>query len=165
MPLTLVPPREGRSRNWSIRGTVRGSYISETTGVASRELAEAIRIKRENQLLEESVFGARASRRFAEAVIEYIEATKPRGTQRDMLIGRVRRDGSVAPCLVGDFGGRLCSAIDQAAVDAVIRKRFAGKQPGTVQRDLLTPLTAVLRFAAKRKWCDVPIFERPGLDA
>ena len=73
MPLTPVPPRPGRSRFWTIRGTVRGSYINETTGAARRELAEAIRIERENQILEESVFRARASRRLSEAVIADVE--------------------------------------------------------------------------------------------
>lgn len=163
MPLTLVPPR--RSRNWRIRGTVRGVYIDETTGVASRELAEAIRIKREGQLLDESVFGVRASRTFAEAAIAYVETKRPRGTQRAAIIGRVRKkDGSVSPCLVTDFGSRLVSTIDQAAVDEITARRFAHAKPSTMQRQLIAPLVAVLRYAAKRKWCDVPAFERPRFD-
>jgi hypothetical protein len=61
MPLTLVPPRKGRSRYWRIRGTIRGVYIDGTTGVESRELAEAIRTNRERQILHESIFGPRAT--------------------------------------------------------------------------------------------------------
>jgi integrase len=164
MPLTLVPPRKGKSQNYRIRGTVRGRYINETTGAANRALAEAIRIKREEQLLQESVFGTRASRTFNEAAIGYIEAVAPTGTQRDMVIGRIRRDGTIAPCLVSDFGDWLVDKIDQEVVDTVIRSRFAGRKPGTIVRDLITPLTAVLTWAAKRKWCDVPHFERPKYD-
>jgi integrase len=164
MPLTLVPPRNGRSRNWRIRGSVRGIHIDETTGVASRDLAEAIRIKREGQLLDESVFGARASRSFAEAAIAYVEKVRPRGTQRRAIIGHTRKDGTISQCLVSDFGARLVSSIDQAALDEVAVRRYSGKKPGTVHRELIAPLVSVLRFAAKRKWCDVPIFERPRYD-
>ncbi len=164
MPLTLVPPRQGRSKNYRIRGTVRGIHIDETTGVASRELADAIRIRREGQVLQESIFGVRASRGFAEAAIAYVEKVRPRGTQRAAIIGRTRRDGTVSACLVSDFGSRLVSAIDQAALDEVAAGRFGGKKPGTVQRQLIAPLVSVLRFAAKRKWCDTPIFERPRYD-
>jgi len=164
MPLTLVPPRKGKSPNYRVRGTIRGRYINETTGTSSRELAEAIRIKREAQLLQESVFGARASRTFNEAAIGYIEAVSPTGTQRDMVIGRIRKDGSITPCLVTDFGSRIVDTINQEAVDAVIRKRFAECKPGTIVRNLIAPLTAVLTWAAKRKWCEVPRFERPKYD-
>jgi len=164
MPLTLVAPREGRSRNYRIRGTVRGINIDETTGTASRELADAIRIKREAALLDESVFGPRASRTFAEAAVSYVEAKQPRGLQRDYVIGRPRKDGSLSPCLVSDFGGRLVSSITQEAVNEVIRRRWAGRKPNTIERNFLTPLIAVLRHAARQKWCDVPMFERPKYD-
>jgi integrase len=164
MPLTLVPPRKGKSPNYRIRGTIRSRYLDETTGTSDRDIAEAIRIKRESQLLNESVFGARASRTFAEAAVGYVEAIAPTGTQREAVIGRIRRDGSLGPCLVADFGDRLVNTIDQEAVDLVIRKRFVGRKPNTIERNLITPLTAVLTWAAKRKWCDMPRFERPKYD-
>lgn len=164
MPLTLVPPRQGRSRYWRLRGSVRGIAVDETTGVEGRELAEAIRIKREAQLLDESVFGARASRTFPEATVAYIEAVQPRGMQRDTIIGRKRADGSLSPCLLTDFGNRLVNSIDQMAASEVIRRRFAGRKPGTIERNFITPLVAVLRFAARQKWCDPPMLERPKYD-
>lgn len=162
MSLTLVPPRKGRSRFWRLRGTIRGVSVDETTGVESRELAEAIRIKREGQLLDESVFGPKRSRRFSEAAVSYVETVKPGRTQVDAIIGRERlKDGSISRCLVDDFGTLLCSAIDQAAVDKITRERFAKASPATVQRHFLTPLIAVLTFASDRKWCDRPQLWRP----
>jgi hypothetical protein len=78
MPLTLIPPRKGRSSFWRIRGTVRGKYIDETTGVESRQLAEAIRIQREGEILNETIFGARAaSRPFSDAAVSYLETAQP----------------------------------------------------------------------------------------
>jgi hypothetical protein len=34
MPIKLKPPREGKSPNYSIRGTYLGVYVDETTGTA-----------------------------------------------------------------------------------------------------------------------------------
>lgn len=164
MSLTLVPPRKGRSRYWRLRGTIRGIAIDETTGVENRDLAEALRIKREGQILDESVYGPRASRRFPEAAVSYVEAVQPRGMQRDAIIGRTRADGSLSPCLLTDFGDRLVNTIDQTAASEVIRRRFAGRKPGTIERNFITPLVAVLRFAARQKWCDPPMLERPKYD-
>jgi len=163
MPLTLVPPRKGRSPHWRIRGTLRGIHIDETTGVANRELAEAIKIRREGQILNESIFGPRVSRRFLEAAVTYVETVKPGRTQQDAIIGHVRKDGTVSRNLVDDFGAALVSTIDQTAVDRVMRERFARAAPATVQRHFLTPLIAVLTFASKRKWCDRPRFWRPPI--
>jgi integrase len=161
MPLTLVPPRRGYSPNWRIRGTVRGLTVNETTGTADKALADAIRIKREAALLEESVLGPRTSRRFSEAAISYAEGISGR-SQLNAIIGYPRRDGSSGPCLIADFGALLCSEINQAAVDRVIRQRFKDRSPATMQRNFLTPLIAVLNWAAKREWCNPPRFERPA---
>src|SRR5690349_18865938 len=39
MPLKLVPPQEGRSPNWRIRGTYLGTYVDRSAGTARKELA------------------------------------------------------------------------------------------------------------------------------
>ena len=73
MAVKLLPPRPGNA-NYRIRGKVRGRYINEATGTADRGRAEAVRIKRERELLDESVFGARVSRSFEQAAREYVRA-------------------------------------------------------------------------------------------
>jgi integrase len=165
MPLTLVAPRKGLSPNYRIRGTVKAGvksrYIDETTGVANRQLAEQIRIKREAEILQELIHGVRASHSFAEAAVEYIEDVKPTGPQRDAIIGRSRKDGTVGPNLVDDLGEKPVDQIGQEDVDTIKKKRFRNCKPGTIQRFLLTPLTAVLNHAAKRGWCVRPSFDRP----
>lgn len=61
-----------------------------------------------------------------------------------------------------------CREIDQDAVSKVIKKRFQitkhGRpyKPGTIVRELIVPLTAVLNYAAKQKYCDEPYFVRPS---
>lgn len=161
MPLTLVPPRQGYSPFWRIRGTVRGIAVNESTKTSDKALAEALRIKREAACLTESILGPRVSRTLYAAAVEYVEATEPGRSQKDAILGAERADGSLSPALVSDFGDMLCARIDQAAVDRVIKKRFSGRSPATVQRSLLTPLKAVLNYAAAKKWCDTPHFEPP----
>ena len=158
MPLKLVPPREGRSRHWRIRGTVKGQHIDESTGVSSQTRAEEIRIKRENELLDQAIFGAKATTTFAVAAVSYLESRQPKGMQRYAIAGWNEN----SPCLIKDFGEILVNKIDQAKVNEVIAKRFQGKKPGTIVRNFLTPLTAVLHHAAKQGWRDIPTpFTRP----
>jgi integrase len=168
MSLTLVSPRKGLSKNYRIRGRLRVGEkfvdIDETTGLADRGLADAYRIQREAEELRKLVFGARASVSFAEAAVSYVETRKPGQRQRDAIVGYQRKDGTVAPNLVDDIGHLLVSEIDQNTLDEIARARFAGVKPGTVVRSLIGPLTAVLHFAAIRKWCDRPEFERPKFD-
>jgi integrase len=165
MPLSLVPPRTGYSSNWRIRGHVtagkRSRPVNETTGTADRGRAEEIRSRREAEILDELIHGKKPSHTFNEAAVNYAAALAIRSTQRLAIIGRIRRDGSVSPCLIGDFGDWPVDQIDQNAVDRVIEKRFAGKAPGTIARHLITPLTGVLNWAARRQWCAPPAFEMP----
>jgi hypothetical protein len=99
-------------------------------------------------------------------VIAYIEAEKPTGTQLIALVGHQRVDGSLSPNLVDDLGSMLVSDIGQSTVDELARRRFRDCQPNTIVRQLITPVTAVLNYAAKpgRRWCERPEFERPEYD-
>jgi hypothetical protein len=123
MSLKLVPPREGRSRHWRIRGTIKGQYIDESTGVSSQTHAEEIRIKRENELLDQAIFGAKATTTFAVAAVAYLESRQPKGMQRYAIAGWNEN----SPRLIKDFGETLVNKIDQAKVNEVIAKRFQGK--------------------------------------
>src|SRR5271169_875924 len=153
MPLTLVPPRADRSPNYRVRGTVKvgkkSKYVEESTGFADAKLADLYRIKRESEIVQELLYGVRASHSFADVAVEYIEVVKPKGPQLDAIVGRTRRDGMVSPNLIDDLRDKPVDTIDQTDADAITRKRFGRQKPGTIQRHLYTPLTAVLTFGAK----------------
>src|ERR1700686_4271322 len=70
MPLRRVK-RKG-SALWYVRGTVRKQSVFESTGTDDKKAAEAIRIKREARLLEDSVYGKKASVTFFEAAVSYM---------------------------------------------------------------------------------------------
>jgi integrase len=164
----LIPPSD-RSPFYRIRG---GTYpgtrrrIDATTGTSSKREAQEIFAKFQRDLLN-GVLG-KVSRTFCEAALSYIEARNPTGSQREAIVGRLRSsDNEISPCLVLDIGERDCREISQETVKEIKGKRFTtnrrGKpyKPGTIVRELIQPLTAVLNYAHLQGWCDKPHFVRP----
>lgn len=164
----LIPP-SSRSKNWRIRGGTyphNGKRIDTTTGTPSKREAEEIFTKFQRDLLN-GILG-KDSRTFCDAAMSYIEARKPTGSQREAIVGRLRKsDDEISPCLVLDIGERDCREISQETVNEIVRKRFTtnrlGKpyKPGTIVRQLIQPLTAVLNYAHGQNWCEKPSFVRP----
>lgn len=144
MPLKLV--RHKDSPHWCIRGTVRRKTIFETTGTHDRETADAIRIKRESQILERSVFGTGASVTFLEASVSYLESGG---------------EGRFIPRLVDELGKLPVADIGQDCADRAARKLYPNAGPATRKRQAYGPICAVLNHAAKRKWCATPKIEHP----
>jgi integrase len=144
MPLKLV--RRPGSPNWYIRGTVRGVSIIETTGVPDKEQAETIRAKREWEILQASVHGRAATATFLEATVLYLEGG-----------GEVR---FIEP-LAKHFGTTPLSRIGQAAIDNAAKVLYPSASPATWNRQVYTPVSAVLNFAAKRGLCNFRQLDRP----
>lgn len=138
MPLRLY--RRKSSPNWYIRGTVRGIVVDESAKTDDREIADAIRIQREAEVLKHSVFGKRATVTWLEAAVDYME----RGGEYRFL-GRINEY----------FGPKkLLSDIDQEAIDKAARALYPNAKNSTRNRQALTPISAVLKHAAKRRWID-----------
>lgn len=151
MPLKIVK-RKGTDALY-LRGTVRGQGVFESTGTSDPKQAEAIRAKREAELWEASVFGKRAVVTFATAVASYIEA-QPRSATTLTHLER----------LLKHFKNARISTISQSDLDQAykaILTKGSEASAATKIRAVLTPLRAVLEFAAVRGWCDRPAFERP----
>lgn len=151
MSLKIVT-RPGRKTLY-IRGSVRGQSLFESTGTADPDQAEAFRAKREAELWAESVYGKRATVTFAHAVTAYMEAELRTETTRTHL----RR-------LLQHFGTTKLEKIGQQELDnaykAILTKGIHATG-ATKLRAVLTPLRAVLEFAAIRGWCSKPAFQRP----
>lgn len=146
-----------RGRTFYLRGTVgpaeRRERVFETTGTDDPATAEAYRVQREKELWDRIIHGERETVTFTRAANSYIEHAKPaEGDKR-----RVRR-------LAAWFGqDAKLKDITQAALDrccAGMLERDAAN--GTKLRSVYIPVTAILTHAAKRGWCDRPIFDRPA---
>jgi integrase len=144
MPLKLVKRHGGQ--NWYIVGTERGVFVDESTRTHSKEAAEKILLKRQNQILDNTIFGERATVTFMQATLAYLDNG---GESR-----------FVQP-LVDHFKGRKVSTITQSDIDESARKLYSGKSNATWNRQVYTPMSAILKTAAKRKWCDHQVIERP----
>jgi integrase len=136
-----------RGDRWYIRGTVRGQSIYEAAGTTEREKAELLRAKRETELYEAAVLGARAPVSFQRAALSYLEI-EPRSHQ---TLSHVRR-------LVDRFGVTMLAKLNNQeaadrAVDSIVGPAAA---PATKNRVVLTPLLAILHHAADRQWCEPP---------
>src|ERR1700726_4747077 len=136
MPLKLV--KRPKSPNWVIRGTLRGSRIEESTGVADKKAAEEIRAKREAEILKETVYGKQATATFAHAAASYLE----NGGSNKFL----------KPVL-DHFATTPLARIDQQALDAGAKKVYPNAGPATRNREFYTPASAVLHHAARQGWC------------
>lgn len=144
MPLKLY--RKRGSPNWYIRGTVRGITVDESSKVAAKSDAETIRARREWECLQASIFGRKTTRTFLEAAVAYMEA----GGERRFL----------AP-LIKHFGTTPLSDIDQTAIDRAAKILYPSGKSSTLNRQVYTPVSAVLKFAAKRGMCEFRQIDRP----
>lgn len=145
MPLKLT--RRHSSPYWYIRGSVRGISVDESTGTGDRAAAEDVRILREAEILKRSIHGDSATRTFAEAALSYMEA----GGERTHL----------AP-LLKHFGKRKLAQIAQGEIDEAAAKLKPGAAPSTLNRQIYTPMAAILHHAARKNWCSKPVIARPS---
>jgi integrase len=144
MPLKLKR-RPGRP-NWYINGTIRGVTVRESTRVADQKAAEAIRARREWEIIQRSVFGAEATATFVGAAVSYLEA----GGERTYL-----------KPIIAKIGSMPLAKIDQAVIERTARALYPNASPATLNRQAFTPMAAVLNHAAKRGLCARRIIERP----
>jgi integrase len=144
MPLKLT--RRHGSPNWYLRGTVRGVSVDESTGVADRKAAEAIRARREWEIIQGSIHGRKATASFLEATVSYMEA----GGERRYL----KR-------LIDHFGNLPLAKIDQIAIDHAGKILCPLAAPSTLNRQVYTPISAVLKHGAARGLCEYRQIERP----
>ena len=132
MPFKLVPPRKGKSPNWTIRGTHIGVYVDRSAktprrAVAARQLRE-LEGKIERGEFPEKRLEPNAPT-FLSAALAYMQA------------GRSRR-GLAA--LIKHFGEMLLSEINQQAIDAAAIAIKPNVTPATRNTYVYTPISAVM---------------------
>lgn len=144
------------SRNYYLRGSVRGVSVYETTGTDRKKTADEIRIQRENQLLAESVYGKRNTVTFAQGAASYLEEG---GSPR--FLGNLDKNTAKWSGLIGRFGDTLMSDIDQKALDEASRELFPDASPDTRNRQAYTPFIAVWNHCVVNGWCERREWRRP----
>jgi integrase len=131
VPLKLHPPRP-RNPCWVIRGSyLHIKRLHQSTGTADEKIAKRIltKIKRE---IERGAYADPAAPTFAGAVISYIQAG---GETR--FLGRLNEH----------FRNTPLSEITQAKVDEAAIRLYPDASPATRNRQVYSPVSAVLRHA------------------
>ncbi len=137
MPLKLTQ-RNGTG-NFYLRGNVAGSNIYRSTGTSDRAAAEAIRIRTEAQALKRASLGIKATVTFAEAALNYLNSGG---------------EGRFLPPILNHFGPTTRLAdIGNAAVNRAAAALYPNAQPATINRQLITPISAILTMAAEDGLC------------
>jgi integrase len=131
MPIKLVPPRPGKTPNWSGRGTYLGRYINRSTKTRRRSLALKALARWQGEI-ERGEFTEPGDPTFASAALAYMKA----GGERTYLTP-----------ILNHFRGTPLTKIGQAEIDAAAQEIYPRRSPATVNRQLYTPISAVLRHA------------------
>lgn len=148
MPIRLVPPRQGRSKNYRLRGTYLRVYVDESTGTPVEALAKDL-LRAKKRAIERGLSAAPVEPEkdggptFLAAAVSYIEAG---GDAR--FLGAFDEDaGTWSPGLITYFGERPLSEIDQAAIDTVAIALYPAGSAPTRNRQVYTPVSAILKHS------------------
>lgn len=129
MPLKLIPPREGKTPYFYIRGTHLGVSLNCSTGASDRTLARQILKKKEREI-ERGAVSDKPAVTFAMAAQAYIN----NGGERRFLKPLATYLGNVA-----------LADLDQAAIDAAALRLYPKATPATRNRQVYTPVSAVFK--------------------
>lgn len=129
MPLKLVPPRKGKTPYWAVRGNYLRKHVDRSTKTGKRAIAKKILRKWEIEI-ERGEFAGKGELTFASAALAYMKA----GGDRVRL-----------KAILGHFGDMPLTQIDQAKIDGAADKLFPKGTAPTRNREVYTPISAVLK--------------------
>lgn len=131
MPIKLIEPVPGKTPYYRGRGKHLGRYVDRSTKARSRALAVKV-IRSWERDIESGLFSEPGEPDFATAALNYMRA----GGERIF----------VDP-LLGHFGKAPLRTIDQAAIDAAALTLLPTGTPATRNRQVYSPISAILKHA------------------
>jgi integrase len=131
MPLKLIPPRAGKSPYWRVRGTYHGAYVDRSTKARKRSVALKV-LRRIERDIENNEFKIEGEPDFASAAIAYMKA----GGERRFLTP-----------LIKHFATTPLRQIGQAEIDQAAAHLYPEATPATRNRQVYSPLSAILKHA------------------
>jgi integrase len=133
LPLSLVDPAPGRTPFYRVRGTEAGVKLNRSTGTSDRRTAQKLLAQWRDECRRIAVEGPKPDvPTFAGAVASYLKA------------GRSHR--FIEP-LLEHFAEKPLTEIDQAAIDSAAVALYPDATPATRNRQVYSPVSAVLRHA------------------
>ncbi|WP_294931844.1 site-specific integrase [uncultured Paracoccus sp.] len=130
MPLKLLR----RGEIWYLRGTVAGQRVYESTRIGDKRQAEIYRARREAEIIERASFGKAVTYTFAEAALAYMQSGG---------------EGKYLARIIQHFGPRFrLGDLDNDAVNRAAQVLYPNAAPATINRQLITPISAVFNMAS-----------------
>jgi hypothetical protein len=134
MPWKLVPPRQGKTPYWYIRGKYLGIALDKSTGATDRRAAATILATWKRQA-ERGEFSLKppsepADATFLTAAVAYMQA----GGERQYI-----------EPILGVWGERPLDTIDQIAIDSLAAQLYPTAPASTRNRQVYTPVSAILK--------------------
>lgn len=134
-----------RGKVWWLDGSIDGIRVRESTRTTVRKEAEQIAQKREGEVHRQSVFGPEAVLTFGAATGYYLDAGKS--------------DQYIAP-IFSKWERRLVKDIRPGHVVDLARALYPDAGPATHNRQVITPVQAIINHSAKRGLCSPVRFGR-----
>src|ERR1035437_2533756 len=131
MPLKIVPPRAGKTPNYSIPGKYLGISVDRSAGTPKKSVADQ-QLKKLEAAIERGEYPEKPklqSAAFLSAAVAYMKA------------GRSRR---YVAKLIEYFGETELSLIDQDSIDAAAAAIYPNVSPATRNVAVYTPVSAIL---------------------
>lgn len=123
-----------RGAVYYIRGTVAGQRVYESTRIGDKRAADLYRARREAEILERVTLGVAANLTFAEAALTYLETG---GESRFLAL------------ILEHFGPRFrLIDLDNDSVNRAAKAIYPDAAPSTINRQLITPISAVYKLAS-----------------
>src|SRR6185369_5458125 len=129
-------------KSFYIRGSYLGVFINESTKTDRKALALKLLKVRENEIERSRLEPANSRTTFLSAAVAYMEAG-----------GDARPIGK----LIEHFGEKPLSEFDQGAIDTAAAKLFPAASAATRNREVYTPISAVLKRAGIEREVKRPI--------
>lgn len=132
MPLKIDRRSSGIYR---IRGTHHGISVDRSAQTRSREQAEALREKWEQDIFAKVILGRRETETFAVLAAEYLKAGRSLGPRAEEIIIYLadKKAGDVVP----------------ADADALASMIYSNAAPSTINRNIIAPISAIMNWAAR----------------
>ena len=131
MPIKLIPPIKGRTPYYYGRGTYLGVFVNKSTCAARAKIAKRV-IAQWEQEIERGRFNPKPSPTFTDAAVNYMDA----GGQRRPIAK-----------LIAHFEETPLKDIGQAEIDAAAVVLFPTQSNATRNREVYSPVSAVLKHA------------------
>lgn len=148
MPIRLVPPRQGRSPYFRLRGTYLKVYVDESTGTPVEATAKTLLTNKKREIERGKsappvAAAGKPSPVFLEAAISYIEV----GGDARFVGSFDDETGTWSQGLITHFGEKPLNEIDQAAIDAAAIALYPAGSAPTRNRQVYTPISAILKHS------------------